>query len=130
MCLSSQEISLSTAVDEIISGLNDNPPFSFEGPDGNPQGFDVDALNWIIEKSAQAVIHIQTRWDNFELLQDKGFDVIASGLSITPEREQLIAFTRPYWTITQVVVVKNDSTMTLKNSYHRKDNRRRAGYLG
>ncbi|MDR2455610.1 MAG: transporter substrate-binding domain-containing protein, partial [Deltaproteobacteria bacterium] len=38
---------------------------------------------------------------------------IASGLSVTAERAEQVAFSDPYWRIKQVVVVKSDSPLAL-----------------
>jgi polar amino acid transport system substrate-binding protein len=103
--------------DEIINGIDANfPPFAYVGPDGKATGFDVDALDWIAEKAGLTVVHTPMEWDSIVTsLKDKKIDVIASGLSVTAERAEQIAFTKPYWVITQVVVVKNDSPLTLED---------------
>jgi polar amino acid transport system substrate-binding protein len=103
---------------EIKNGIGASfPPFAYLGPDGKPTGFDVEALNWIAEKAGLTVVHTPLEWDGIiGALKDKKIDVIAAGLSITPERAEQIAFTKPYWTITHVVVVKNDSPLSLEEA--------------
>ncbi len=88
------------------------PPFSFIDKDGKPAGFDVDALNWIAKEMGFKVKHQPTEWAAIvPSLQAKKIDVIASGMSITPARQEAVNFTEPYWTVKQLLVVKDDSTL-------------------
>ncbi len=98
-----------------INGIDANfPPFSYVDKNGNPTGFDVEALNWIAKKMGFKVIHKPMDWDGIiPNLIAKKIDMIASGMSITPEREKVVNFTIPYWEIKQVMVVKKDSTLTV-----------------
>ena len=41
-------------------------------------------------------------------------DFIASGMSITPERQAQVNFTEPYWQVIQLMVVKKDADMTVE----------------
>jgi polar amino acid transport system substrate-binding protein len=103
------------AQDKIVNGIDANfPPFAAVGPDGKAVGFDIEALDWIAAKAGFTVEHKPMEWDSIvQSLKDKKIDVIASGLSVTPERAEQIAFTKPYWVITQVVLVKKDSSLSL-----------------
>ena len=85
----------------------DYPPFSFVGKDGKPAGFDMDALDWIANEMGFKVKHQPTDWAAIvPTLNSKKIDVIASGMSITPERQAAVNFTEPYWTVQQRLVVK------------------------
>lgn len=97
-----------------INGIDANfPPFAYVGPDGQPTGFDVDAINWIAEKMGFKVQHQPMEWSGIVASLKAGkIDMIASGLSVTPERATQIDFSLPYWTIKQVVVVPKDSELT------------------
>lgn len=99
-----------------VNGFDaDYPPFSFVGKDGKPTGFDIDALDWIAKEMGFKVKHQPTDWAAIvPTLQSKKIDVIASGMSITPERQAAVNFTEPYWTVLQRLVVKNDSKLTDK----------------
>ncbi len=100
----------------IINGIDANfPPFSYVDKNGNPTGFDVDAVNWIAEEMGFQVKHQPMDWDGIipNLLAEK-IDMIASGMSITPERQKVVDFTIPYWEIKQVLVVKEDSDLTVE----------------
>jgi polar amino acid transport system substrate-binding protein len=99
----------------LVNGIDANfPPFAFLGPDGVPTGFDVEALDWIGAKAGIKFEHRTMEWDSIvQSLRDKKIDVIASGLSVSPQRAEQIAFTKSYWVIAQVVVVKKDSPISL-----------------
>jgi polar amino acid transport system substrate-binding protein len=89
------------------------PPFTFVDKEGKPAGFDVDAVNWIAKEMGFEVKHQPTDWAAIvPSLQAKKIDMIASGMSITPERLQAVNFTEPYWVVKQLLVVRDDSTLT------------------
>ena len=47
-----------------VNGIDANyPPFSFVGEDGNPTGFDIEAMNWIAAKMGFEVKHQPMDWD-------------------------------------------------------------------
>ncbi len=98
-----------------INGIDANfPPFAFVDESGKPSGFDVDSVNWIAEKMGFKVTHQPIDWDGIiPALLAKKIDFIASGMSITEERAQKVAFSTPYWVIKQVFVAKADSPLTV-----------------
>ena len=60
------------------------------------------------------VKHQPLDWDGIiPNLVAKKIDFIASGMSITPERQKVVNFSIPYWTIKQVFVTKKDSKLTM-----------------
>lgn len=97
-----------------INGIDANyPPFGFVNEKGEPSGFDVDSMNWIAKKMGFTVKHQPMDWDGIlPALQAKKIDMCCSGMSISPEREKVVAFSEPYWNIRKVFVVKKDSTLT------------------
>lgn len=91
------------------------PPFGFVDKQGNPAGFDVESVNWIAKKMGFKVKHQPMDWDGIiPALLAKKIDFIASGMSATAERNLLVDFTIPYYTVTQVLVVKADESMSLE----------------
>jgi polar amino acid transport system substrate-binding protein len=103
------------AEESYINGIDANfPPFSFVDKSGEPSGFDVEAVNWIAEEMGFEVSHQPMDWDGIipNLLARK-IDFIASGMSITPERQDVVDFTIPYWEIKQVLVVKQGMDLTV-----------------
>ena len=103
-----------------INGIDANyPPFSFVGEDGNPTGFDIEAMNWIAKKMGFEVKHQPMDWDGIipALLAGK-IDMVCSGMSMSPERMAQVAFSDPYYSIQKLIVVKQDSDMTVEKALH------------
>lgn len=89
------------------------PPFSFVDKKGQPDGFDVDCINWIAKEMGFKVKHQPTDWAAIvPSLKAKKIDLIASGMSITPERQAQVNFCEPYWQVIQLLVVRKESTLT------------------
>lgn len=103
---------------EYLNGIDANfPPFAYVDKAGRPTGFDVDALNWIAKEYGFKVKHQPMEWSGIVMNLKAGkIDCIASGLSVTKERAEQIAFTTPYWVIKQVVVVPKSSALTLEEA--------------
>jgi polar amino acid transport system substrate-binding protein len=97
-----------------INGIDANfPPFAFIDKSGNPDGFDVKALDWIAKEMGFKVKHQPMDWDGIvPSLTTKKIDIVASGMSITDERKKQVNFTVPYWKIKQVLVAKKDAKLT------------------
>lgn len=90
------------------------PPFGFVDKDGEPTGFDVEAVNWIAEKMGFEVKHQPMDWDGIIPALNAGkIDFIASGMSATAERAKIVNFTIPYYSVTQVMVVRGDEEMDI-----------------
>lgn len=105
------------AATKLTNGIDANfPPFAFVDKTGAPSGFDVEAMNWIAKDMGVEVSHQPIEWDGIiTSLVTKKIDVIASGMSITPDRAKQVNFTIPYWVIKQVMVVKKGSPLTVEN---------------
>jgi len=83
------------------------PPFETVADDGTIVGFDVDLVTAICERVNCAPQFQNTAWDGIiPALVAGEFDMIASGMSITPERAQVIEFSDPYHIVTQAVAVR------------------------
>jgi polar amino acid transport system substrate-binding protein len=93
------------------------PPFSFIDKDGKPAGFDVDSIDWIAKEMGFKVKHQPTDWAAIvPSLKAKKIDLIASGMSITPERQAAVNFCEPYWEVRQLLVVKKDSPLSVEEA--------------
>jgi polar amino acid transport system substrate-binding protein len=93
------------------------PPFTFIDKKGNPAGFDIEAVNWIAEEMGFEVKHQPTDWAAIvPSLKAGKIDFIASGMSITPERQAQVDFTEPYWQVVQLLVVREDSDLTVEEA--------------
>jgi polar amino acid transport system substrate-binding protein len=88
----------------------DYPPFNFAGPDGNPQGFNVDLARIMCE---ELKIGCTVQMRRFETLvsalnENRGDAVIAS-MAATPDVRSKIDFTDPYYRTPARFVARRDS---------------------
>ena len=73
------------------------PPFNSMTPDGKVIGYEPDLLKTVCDRLKITCETIVQDWDGLiPGLQAGKFDVIMSGMSITPKREESIAFSVPY----------------------------------
>ena len=83
------------------------PPFEFVAEDGTITGFDVEMVNAICERVNCVAEFQSTAWDGiFAALAAGEFDMVASGVSITPERAQIVEFSDPYHVVAQAIAVR------------------------
>ena len=103
------------AAEKVVNGIDANfPPFAYIDKTGKAAGFDVEAMDWIAKEMGFQVEHTPIDWDGIiTSLLTKKIDVIASGMSITEARAKQVNFSIPYWKIEQVLVIKNDSSLSL-----------------
>ncbi len=103
-----------------INGIDANyPPFAYVNEKGQADGLDVKAMDWIAKEMGFTVKHQPMDWDGIipALLASK-IDMICSGMSITPERVQRARFSDPYWTLSKVLVIKNDKSLTVDQIFN------------
>jgi polar amino acid transport system substrate-binding protein len=88
------------------------PPFEFgKAPDF--EGFDIDLVNEIAKDLELEVAIKDTSFDTIftDVAQGK-FDMVASASTITPEREQQVDFSDPYYEAEQALLVPEGSDIT------------------
>lgn len=84
------------------------PPFEYAEGD-KYKGFDVDLSNALAKEMGAEAKFVSMGFDALiPALQGKQIDAIASGLVITKEREEKIAFTDPYYEVSLTMVVRKD----------------------
>ena len=85
-----------------------DPPFEFVGADG-PSGFDIALMQRIAQKLGRSWHLVRYRGADFNGifagLDSDSYDCIASGTTITPERENIADFCAPYAVSGQSLVV-------------------------
>ncbi len=93
---------------ELVIGLDDSfPPMGFRLADGTLTGFDVDVANEVGKRLGLKIVWKPTAWSGVvHSLNAKMFDCIWNGMTITPEREEKLAFTKPYIMDGQIAVVR------------------------
>jgi len=74
------------------------PPFSIKQSSGQWSGFEIDLINSICKEIKAQCQITEMSWDGIiPALNSKKIDVIFNSMSITPEREKVIAFSVPYY---------------------------------
>jgi polar amino acid transport system substrate-binding protein len=90
----------------------DYPPFNFAGPDGNPQGFNVDLARLMCDELKVGCTIQMRRFETLvaSLNENRGDAVIAS-IAATPDARTRIDFTDPYYRTPARFVAKRDSAI-------------------
>jgi len=92
------------------------PPFEYYAEDGvTPVGFDVDMAQAIADKLGLKLNYINTAWDVIFAGIGMNYDVVISGVTITPERKEEMAFSTPYINNYQCIVVPTGSDLEIKD---------------
>ncbi|MBR1369702.1 ABC transporter substrate-binding protein [Methanocalculus chunghsingensis] len=113
-CMGEAEPSPDAKPHYIVGIDGDYPPFSYIEADGSAAGFDVESIRWIGEEMGFDVTIQPMAWDGIVTsLVTKRIDMVYSGMTITPERQERVSFTKPYWIVNQAVAARSDSTMTI-----------------
>jgi polar amino acid transport system substrate-binding protein len=101
---------------KVVIGLDDNfPPYGFHDESGDLVGFDIDMAKEAGKRLGMEVEFKPIEWSAKETeLKSKKIDLIWNGLSISPEREKSILFSRPYINGPQIILVRNDSPIQKK----------------
>ncbi|SCK11451.1 amino acid ABC transporter substrate-binding protein, PAAT family [Vogesella sp. LIG4] len=74
------------------------PPFSIKNSNGQWSGFEVELVNRLCQEMKTQCQITEVAWDGIiPSLQGKKIDVIFNSMSITPERQKVIAFSKPYY---------------------------------
>lgn len=86
-------------------------PFEFRNEKNHIVGFDIDLINTIADKMGKKVEIVDMAFDALipSLLTGK-IDMIAAGMSATPERAKRVAFSDVYYTTPDAFTVKADRT--------------------
>jgi PAS domain S-box-containing protein len=85
------------------------PPHNFN-VNGKPTGFSIDYMNLVANKAGLNVEYISgPSWDEFKQMIRSGELDVMLNMSINPERQEYVNFTRPYTEIAIAVIVKDPS---------------------
>lgn len=93
---------------KFIVGLDDAfPPMGFRDENGDIVGFDIDLAKEVASRMGVEVEFKPVEWDGIVLsLQNGIIDVVWNGMTITPEREKMIDFSKPYMDNKQIIIVR------------------------
>ncbi len=85
------------------------PPFEFER-DGEPVGFDIDLMNEIGKRAGFTPEYQNVTFDGIiGGLANNQYDMAISAMTITPERDERIDFSDPYFNADQSLLVPSDA---------------------
>lgn len=95
------------AKDKIFVGTNaEFPPFEYLEK-GEVTGFDIELVNEIGKVIDADVKVLDMSFDGLlPALQMKKVDLVIAGMTATEERKKTVSFTQPYYTASQVIIVK------------------------
>lgn len=104
------------AATKIVVGLDDNfPPMGFRDEQNKLTGFDIEMAREAAKRLGLDVEFKPIDWNAKEAeLNGKRVDVLWNGLTITEQRKQNIAFTKPYLENRQIIVVAGGSPIKAK----------------
>ena len=98
---------------KMVIGYTVYEPMNYTDADGNFTGFDTELATAVCEKLGVEPEFVEINWDTKETeLAAKSIDCIWNGLTLTPDREENMACTKPYVKNAQVVVVKDGTDYT------------------
>lgn len=91
-------------------------PFELKDKKGDIVGFDVDMAKEMAKEMGVKLTLVNTGWDGIisSLLTDK-YDIIMSGMTITPQRNLQINFVNPYIVIGQTILIKKELAGKIKS---------------
>jgi octopine/nopaline transport system substrate-binding protein len=97
------------------------PPYNMHGPDGKLIGYEIDLAAELCKRVNLTCTFVPQDWDGIiPGLQAGKFDAIMSGMSITPKREEVIAFSLPYANSpTTLATMKGDALAELPGTGQR-----------
>lgn len=99
-----------------IIGLDDTfAPMGFKDEKGEYTGFDIDLAKAVAEEMGITFEFKSIDWNSATLeLTSKKIDLIWNGMSITPERQEKLAISKPYFQGNQTIYVTENSTLAKK----------------
>ncbi|WP_230659121.1 transporter substrate-binding domain-containing protein [Psychrobacter sp. I-STPA10] len=91
-------------------------PFSYTDADGHLIGYEIDLANALCEQMKAKCEIISQDWDGLiPGLKAKKFDAIIAGMSITPERQEVVDFTDPYFKNSLIFITKKGDDLKIED---------------
>lgn len=99
--------SVANAPEYVVGSDASYAPFEYLDDHQAVRGFDVDLLTEIGKRAGFRVRFVNTPWEGIfgTLGQPGGSDILASSITITPERQRSIDFSDPYFDARQLIAV-------------------------
>ncbi|WP_297596060.1 amino acid ABC transporter substrate-binding protein [uncultured Cetobacterium sp.] len=107
---------------DIIIGLDDTfAPMGFRDEKGKIVGFDIDLSTEVSKRMGLNPVFKACDWDGIVFdLKSKKIDLIWNGLTITQERSKQIAFSNPYFSDDQIIIIKDTALLNLDDLKNKK----------
>lgn len=87
-------------------------PYQFQDP-ARPDlviGFEVDIVAAVGRRLGRPTVFVQNQWDGLiPGLRAANYDLVVSGLEITPDRSRVVGFSRPYYVTYEQLTVRADT---------------------
>ncbi len=102
----------------VVGTASGFPPFEYVDPNTHKVvGFDIDLITMIAHKIGYDKVEIKDmEFDSLiPALQAGTIEVAIAGMTITPAREKVVDFSKPYWHADQAVVVRKDSNIVVNS---------------
>lgn len=112
--------------DKLIVGVRqDTPPFGFRNERDELVGYDIDlvkifAKSLLGDEDKLEFVPV-TASDRIRILNSQQVDFLVATMSITPQRQHILYFSRPYYVAGQAILVKNSSSATSINDFEGKN---------
>ncbi len=91
-----------------------NPPFEYAAK-GKNVGFEVDLMKEIAHRLHLRPVFVNTQWEVIlQQMQAGRYDCIVGGITLTPARQQILAWSDPYMTTTLSLVVDGIRTPQIR----------------
>ena len=91
-------------------------PFELQNEKGEIVGFDIDVMKAVAKNAGFEVKFLNTPWEGiFNSVAQGDRDMLISSITITPERQQTLDFSAPYFAAKQLIAVKSDSKIASFN---------------
>jgi ABC-type amino acid transport substrate-binding protein len=96
---------------KLIMGTNaDFPPFELRNEQNEVDGFDVDIAKAVAKSLGKELVIEDIAFDGLiPALKTDKIDIAVAGITITPEREEDVNFSTPYYNAGQTVVVREEN---------------------
>ncbi len=94
-------------------------PFEFRDKNGDLTGFDVEIMEEIAKRlGLSGVTWVKANFNTIftALATGQKFDAVAAASTITPERQQVVDFSDPYYNSRQSLTVNEDKTADIKST--------------
>jgi len=89
------------------------PPMQYISSDKQIIGYEIDYVEAVAKEAGIKVEFKNVAWDGLFAGLDSGrFDMVASSVTITEDRQKVMDFSQPFYTVKQAVILPKESTAT------------------